>query len=284
MYVTVDGARLYFDVEGAGLVPEGPRMREKPTLLMLHGGPGFDHTIYKPAFSRLADVAQIVYLDHRGNGRSGGEDRATWNLARWGDDVKGFCDALGIERPIVYGASFGGLVAQAYATRHTDHPGKLVLTSTTAKFDYPAVFDAFGRIGGTHIRAIAEAYLLAPTPESRATFLRECFPLYRARPAANDDAGKRAVMKGEVALHFNGPDNEQGQMDFRADLARLRCPVLILAGGRDPIMPMAFSEAIAAHLPAHLVRFECFPDCGHGVVPDDPERAFAVLRDFIAAA
>ena len=51
MYVTVNGARLYFDVEGAGLVPDGPRMREKPTLLLLHGGPGFDHTTYKPAFS-----------------------------------------------------------------------------------------------------------------------------------------------------------------------------------------------------------------------------------------
>ena len=37
---------------------------------MLHGGPGFDHSIYRPAYSALADIAQIVYLDHRGNGRS----------------------------------------------------------------------------------------------------------------------------------------------------------------------------------------------------------------------
>ena len=72
MHIMVNGARLYFDVEGAGLVPDGPRMREKPTLLLLHGGPGFDHSMYKPAFSHLADTAQIVYLDHRGNGRSEG--------------------------------------------------------------------------------------------------------------------------------------------------------------------------------------------------------------------
>jgi pimeloyl-ACP methyl ester carboxylesterase len=49
-------------------------MRAKPTLLLLHGGPGFDYTSYKPAFSALADIVQIVYLDHRGNGRSSGED------------------------------------------------------------------------------------------------------------------------------------------------------------------------------------------------------------------
>jgi pimeloyl-ACP methyl ester carboxylesterase len=45
-------------------------MREKPTLLLLHGGPGFDHSIYKPTYSSLADCAQVIYLDHRGNGRS----------------------------------------------------------------------------------------------------------------------------------------------------------------------------------------------------------------------
>jgi proline iminopeptidase len=72
MFIEVNGARLFFDVEGTGLVPEGPRMREKPTLLLLHGGPGFDHTLYRPAFSVLADLVQIVYLDHRGNGRSTG--------------------------------------------------------------------------------------------------------------------------------------------------------------------------------------------------------------------
>src|SRR5213592_2868208 len=70
MQVLVNGVRLFFDVEGAKLVPDGPVMREKPTLLLLHGGPGFDHSIYKPAYSALADIAQIVYLDHRGNGRS----------------------------------------------------------------------------------------------------------------------------------------------------------------------------------------------------------------------
>ncbi len=68
MHVSVNGVRLFFDVEGAKLVPDGPVMREKPTLLMLHGGPGFDHSIYKPAYSALADIAQLIYLDHRGNG------------------------------------------------------------------------------------------------------------------------------------------------------------------------------------------------------------------------
>src|SRR6187431_2322270 len=133
MHVSVNGVRLFFDVEGAKLVPDGPVMREKPVLLMLHGGPGFDHSIYKPAYSALADIAQIIYLDHRGNGRSEDGPRERWTLAQWGDDVRAFCDALGIVDPIVLGASFGGMVALAYATRHPAHPSRLILISTEAK-------------------------------------------------------------------------------------------------------------------------------------------------------
>jgi pimeloyl-ACP methyl ester carboxylesterase len=124
-------------------------MRQKPTLLLLHGGPGFDHSIYRPAYSALSDIAQIVYLDHRGNGRSEDGPPEAWNLAQWGDDVRAFCDGLGIVDPIVLGASFGGMVAMSYATRYPAHPSKLVLISAEAVGgSYPKrrveLFERFG--------------------------------------------------------------------------------------------------------------------------------------------
>jgi hypothetical protein len=70
MHTMVNGVRLFFGVAGEKVVAEGPRMRERPTLLLLHGGPGFDHSMFKPSFAPLAEVAQLIYLDHRGNGRS----------------------------------------------------------------------------------------------------------------------------------------------------------------------------------------------------------------------
>ncbi|MEJ0078625.1 MAG: alpha/beta hydrolase [Alphaproteobacteria bacterium] len=282
MYVTVNGARLYVDVEGAGLVPDGPRMRQKPTLLLLHGGPGFDHTMFKPAFSQLADIAQVIYYDHRGQGRSGGAPES-WTLAQWGDDVKSLCDALGIEKPIVFGGSFGGFVAQAYATRHPAHPAKLILASTCAKIVYHDIVAAFGQIGGKEARDAAEAYWLNPTMESRIHYIATCLPFYNTRAPNDPGALKRAILKHDVGLAFNGPRNEHGRMDFRADLQRVQCPVLVMAGDRDPIMPMPLTETMVASLPPHLVRFERFENCGHGVQRDDPERTFRVLREFILA-
>lgn len=127
MHVMINGVRLFFDVIGEKLVPDGKVMREKPTVLLLHGGPGFDHSVFKPSFAQLADVAQLVLLDHRGNGRSDPGDPALWTLDQWGDDVQNFCATLSIEKSIVLGYSFGGYVALSYAIRYPDHPAKLIL-------------------------------------------------------------------------------------------------------------------------------------------------------------
>jgi len=51
VHITVNNARIYVDIEGASLVPDGAAMRQRPTLVLLHGGPGFDHSLFKPAFS-----------------------------------------------------------------------------------------------------------------------------------------------------------------------------------------------------------------------------------------
>jgi proline iminopeptidase len=288
MHVSVNGVRLFFDVEGAKLVPDGPRMREKPTLLMLHGGPGFDHSIYKPAYSALADIAQVVYLDHRGNGRSEDGPPESWNLAQWGDDVRTFCDVLGIADPIVLGASFGGMVALAYATRHPDHPSKLVLISTEAEGD--SYLDRrvalFERFGGPEVGELARRrFLDADDRRDQAAvdaWRKLAFPVYIRTPR-DPNIGSRTIGRPEVGLRWWAkPDGESHAFNMFPDLHRIRCPTLVLGGEDDPMHPIESQADIAAALPAHLVQFERFANCGHAVVPDAPERAMAVLRDFIA--
>lgn len=283
MHVAVNGTKLFFDVDGAKFVPDGREMREKPSLIVLHGGPGHDHSIFKTGFVDLTDIAQVIYLDHRGNGRSVGSGPETWNLAQWGDDVKGLCDALEITRPIVYGASFGGFVAQAYATRHPHHPAALVLTSTAAKIDFARVFAAFEELGGPSARRAAEDYWSEPTPETGLRYRQICVPLYRVRPNVDPDAQHRTINRREVGFHFNGPNDEHGRMDFRHELGAIQCPVLVMAGDRDPVTPIGFSDEIATCLPPHLVQVERFENCGHGVLGDATEVGFAKLRRFIEA-
>ena len=255
-------------------------MREVPTVVLLHGGPGFDHSNFKPDFSRLAEIAQVVYLDHRGNGRSDRGDPSKWNLPQWGDDVRSFCDALEIERPIVMGVSFGGMVAQAYATRHPEHPGKLVLSSTTAQSRPDRTLEMFERLGGAEAREAARQFFDNPGMETMPGYQKKCLPLYNRTPSPPEFI-QRSVMNLELMAGFF--KNESHTFNFLPELGRIKCPTLIAAGELDPITPVADSKDIAAAMAPGVSRLEVFENAGHGAHRDQPDRFFKVLNEFVLA-
>lgn len=275
--------RLYVDVEGCGLVPDGARMRDKPTLLLLHGGPGFDHSGFKPAFSALADIAQVVYVDHRGHGRSDAAPRDEWTLDTWADDVVRLCDALGIVRPVVLGQSFGGFVAQRYLARHPDHPARVILSSTSHHMGLQRKLAMFERLGGTAARDAAQAFWSRPDARNWAVYDERCMPLYNTvRREGGVQARQRQRRQLDILLHFVA--GEKQALDLRPGLAAVRCPVLVMAGAQDPVCPLADAEEIAAAIPAPWGRLSVFAGSGHGTWRDEPEAAFAVIREFVAAA
>jgi len=272
------GVRLFVDVEGAGLVPDGPSMREKPALVLLHGGPGYDHSGFKPWFSQLADLVQVVYVDHRGHGRSDPRPPAEWTLDNFADDVVRLCDALGIERPIVLGQSFGGFVAQRYIARHPSHPGKVILSSTSHHMGLDRKLAMFERLGGPVARDAAQAFWTAPGPGTWADYNRECKRWYNTTPQPAE-AAERTLFNTDIL--FASAGGEQRTMNLLPGLARAQCPVLVMAGDADPVTPMEDALDIVAALPPRWVQFERFANVGHGAWRDDAVRAIAVLRHFL---
>jgi proline-specific peptidase len=280
MRIKIGDSCLFFDGEGARLRPDGPRMKEMPTLLLLHGGPGFDHSMFKPVMSALTDVAQIVYLDHRGQGRSDRVAPVQWTLSNWADDVRNFCEALGIERPVVMGESFGGFVAMAYATHHASHPGKLILSSTAAHMHLDRTYEAFERLGGKLVRQAAERFWENPSKETGAEYIRTCLPLYNRSAALSDpEMLRRTVFNFELMFHFIS--GEGRTFDLRPELHRIQCPTLLLAGEDDPVFPSEDAQEIADRIAPDRLRFERFANVGHGAFRDAPERALRVVREFI---
>lgn len=275
------GVRLFVDVEGPGLVPDGAGMREKPTLICMHGGPGFDHSAFKPGFSVLADIAQIVYYDHRSHGRSDARPSSEWNLDTWADDVVRLCDALGINKPIVLGQSFGGFVAQRYIERHPEHAAKVILSSTSPHMAMERKLAMFEKRGGPEAREAALRFWSDPTPEHWAAYWGACRHLYNTKPPLDPQAGSRTLIREEILLHFVA--GEKQALNLLPGLARAQCPVLVMAGEDDPVCPLQDAQDMAAALPAQWSRLVSFPGVGHGAWRDDPEAAYAVLREFILA-
>jgi proline iminopeptidase len=272
------GVRLFVDVVGSGLTADDDELRTKPTLLLLHGGPGFDHSSFRPYFDRFADTHQVLYVDQRGQGRSDGwDDPTSWTFDVWSDDVVRLCDALGVDRPVVLGNSFGGFVAMHYAARHPDHPAKLVLSSTQARRHRDVTAARFEALGGPQAR---DCYLRVfdgdSRPEDGAEYFERCIPLYSRTPnpfPPTRSIMNLAMMADSTAWFAN--------FDARDVVGRISVPTLVLAGEDDPMTPVEAAEEIVALLPDGVGRLVRFADCGHGTYRDRPEATERALRDFL---
>jgi pimeloyl-ACP methyl ester carboxylesterase len=86
-----------------------------------------------------------------------------------------------------------------------------------------------------------------------------------------------------VTAWFNRPGGEGRTFDLLPLLGRIQCPTLVLGGTLDPMLPIERQRDIAAAIQPQLLRYREFEACGHGVVPDTPIQAMALLREFIEA-
>ena len=286
MRVMVNGVRLFFEVVGSKLSVVDGQSVEKPTLLVLHGGPGFDHQGMRPYFDRFADSAQVVYLDHRGNGRSEAGPRSGWNLYQWGDDVKDFCDALDITSPVVLGHSFGGFVAESYVIRHASHPAKVILSCTAATTRFDRSLEVYERLGGPEVAAVAKRTFDEPTLSNFIEFSTVCTPLYH-RSDGHGLARRTGIFNADVLIdfwrdHVKERDGSLKSFDFRAALMNVTCPVLVLGGDDDPACPIADQRDIVTFLPDALTTFRHFAECGHGTYFDFPDETESAIRSFLA--
>jgi|SRR4029450_7083379 pimeloyl-ACP methyl ester carboxylesterase len=142
--------------------------------------------------------------------------------------------------------------------------------------------ELFERFGGPEIGELAR-YIFKDgfTRENMLEWVAKAMPLYSRRAKPDPDLRKRSVMNPEVFLHFAGPDGEGRRFNMLSDLGKIKCPTLVLGGEDDPMTPIEAQEDIVKALPQHLVRFERFAGCGHGVFREDP-RALDVVREFIS--
>src|SRR6059058_5251877 len=85
-------------------------------LLVLHGGPGMDHTMFWPYLDPLGEDFRLVYVDERGQGRSDRVDPASLSLEVFARDVDLLAEALGLEHFALLGHSFGAIIATYHAT------------------------------------------------------------------------------------------------------------------------------------------------------------------------
>lgn len=279
MQIEVNGGQLWFDVDGPSMVPDGPRMRERPTVVLVHGGPAsYDHSYLKPAFGKLAEVAQVVYLDLRDHGRSGRHDPANWSLEACADDVRQFCDALGIVSPIVLGHSLGASVAMLYGARHPGHAAALILLSAMARFDLDRVTEGYRAVAGNEVADLARRVYRGESVGEEA--FGRVFAASGPRVLDGDELARRTVNPA-----LAGPGLAlMCRLNLVHQLARITSPTLVVVGSRDPLTPVAAALEVVDALPTMLGRLAIVDDAGHFPWLDRPDQFWPTLTGYLAGS
>lgn len=286
-FVSINGTRLWVETEGSG-----------EPLIVLVGGPANSHVSLHPAFSALSDRFQVIYYDYRGRGRSDAPPAAE-EITFSGDvdDLEALRQALGLPRIHIYGFSYGGLVAQAYALAHPDRVGRLVLANTlhSAKMwklnhdninlelqrQYPEVWE--------QIEALRAKGARSSDPEMQRLFavhgpLIRWYNPDRASRLRKESGSVNKALYWEFVGHDIDFDigGEVAELpDFRPRLHELKMPTLILAGRFDRALYPQLQMDFKRYCPqARFVMLEHSGSYGH---VEEPETVIPLVREFLTA-
>lgn len=285
MRALIRDTEIFFDIDGAGLVPDGGRMRERPTGFLIHGGPGSDHSGFKPSMSPLAEHMQLVYFDHRGQGRSARGDPARYTLDENVEDMEALRRHLGLGPIASIGTSYGGMVAMAHAARYPEAVSRLVLIVTAAHGGFIPRAQEILRQRGNAEQIQAGDMLWAGgfrSEEDLRRYYDAMGPLYARThdPALAAGTRLRGIVSPDAINRAFGPGGFLRDMDLRPELARITAPTLVLAGRHDWICPPEFSEEIHRLIPGSALRI--FEDSSHSIRVDEPEALRAAIAAFVA--
>jgi proline iminopeptidase len=285
-YVPVEGATLYYRDLGQGL-----------PIILLHGGPSFDHNYLLPDMDRLADLFRLIYYDQRGRGKSPWKIQpAPVSLESEMDDLEALRAALQLEQAVLLGHSWGGLLAMEYALRHPERISHLILLNTC-----PVSYDDFQLFeqqlkardpGDTErMRALEASPAFAEGDlETRAAYYRIYFqPTLRPselldRLITHLQVGwtKESVLATRTTVRSLFPETvELPGYNLLPRLAELRIPSLILHGDYD-FIPLSCATHITEAIPgAHLVVLR---DCGHFSYLERPDAVREAISEFVQAS
>ena len=174
-FIAINGVDLWLERDGSG-----------PPCLVIHGGLGVDHTLYRASLTALVERFDVVFFDQRGNGRSGRPAVSTITMEQLADDAAELVERLELPAPVVFGHSYGGFVAEELALRHPDSVQALILVGTTPGQLGVGEDPEGGRGAALPREAAALLATIPPDDDALATSIRRLLPYYLHRRTVDE--------------------------------------------------------------------------------------------------
>ncbi len=239
-------------------------------VLLVHAI-GCDHRMWDALATALEGQLRVIRVDARGHGRSPVPPRP-YSLAALADDVRAVLDRHGVAKAHWVGLSMGGMIGQAFALAHADRLGRLVLANTTSSYGPEG-----RKTWEARIKAVEDGGLAAIEPMVMGRYFSDEFRARRPDVVAQVSARFLET----PAQGYLGCCDALKELDYAADLPRIRARTLVIAGEKDAGTPPSMSEAIASRIPG--ARLSVIAGAAHLSAVEKPAAFNALVRDFLAS-
>lgn len=248
-------------------------------LIVLHGGPGLDHTHLRPWLDPVGEEFRVLYVDERGQGQSERVDPATLSLEVFGRDVDLLAEALELDRFALLGHSFGAIITTWHAINVGTAAAYVISgggdSSEKLMADVGRSLEAMGEPG----KPIAESWEWEQSVETPA----ECAELMRIQTPFHfhgeppPDFAADTVYVPEVLRHFASAG--YGDFDYTPDLGRVTKPTLVLVGAQDRTTTPRAARVLHESIPGS--QYAELESAGHMSMIEAQEVYLSHVRDFL---
>jgi len=257
--------------------------RDGRPLLVVHGGPDWDHSYLVEPLIRLPDWHRVVFPDLRGCGRSTRgltDEQYAWDLAV--EDLVVLIDKLGLPTADVLGFSTGGTLALRLVLRAPQRVRRLIIASSSVEPVPPDAFAGWAERDRRRSAATEPDDRLDGPELTRAwAFGSAAENVWRAE-ALPDYLGRleRINFSGDWTRRWLAERlGDARPADARRRLADTGIPVLLLHGRQDMTFPAALAEVTGATMRTASARI--LDDAGHMAHIDQPDRWLAAVQHFL---
>jgi proline iminopeptidase len=280
-YVQVDNGKLFYQRFGSGT-----------PIVILHGGPGLDQTYLLPQILELATDHEVILYDQRGSGKSLETkiNSSYINIDQFTKDLEDLRTHLKLQKFVLAGHSWGGLLAMNYATQHPNHLSGLIFISS-APADYKgqkAFIDKYVQRTkpiNNDIKALSKYNDFKELSDSEISDLyKTLFSVYFFNPdevnKLNLNMNAASARSGfKVMEHMSQTSWLKPHINLVPGLKKLEVPTLVIHGRQD-IVPAWTAQEIKDSIPNAEIAY--LEQCGHFPYIEKPKPFFAKIRQLIS--
>jgi len=246
-----------------------------PVMIAINGGPGQSSHYMKSLEQLAGSELTVVTFDQRGIGRSTASAKG-YDLLKYVADIEAIRKHLGVKKIHLFGHSFGGILAQRYASVHPKRVQSLILMGSG-----PPTMKVIGaaqmKLGQRIQQMVQQGVITGPRPTEPAKLLAYILPAYFSDPKF-----PVPVELTQSSFHMDvtlKTYSDSGNWDFSEEEKAIKCSVLFLWGEDDPF-GLDMAEASKKALVNADLRFVILKKCGH-YWHENMKDFFSLIRKFL---